>query len=756
MFTEADFAISGTAYEWTERTLGLLQKVLKVNVKLHQAPGQLAEGSIFLFNHFARFETFIPPYLIYQATGAHCRSVAAPELFTEGDALSEFLLSLGAVPADYPNLLPFLVAEVLRGRKVVIFPEGGMVKDRRVLDRRGGYSIYSRTARERRKHHTGAAVVALAVDGVKAAVREAAAGGDRDRVARWARHLALDADRLLAQARLPTTIVPANITFYPIRIRENLLKRGVELFSRGLSPRAAEELLIEGNLLLQDTDMDIRLGEPLDPAGLWGPGGRWLRRRVARRAESLGDLVRLAPGEGPWDRRLWARAARARTLALRDAYMAGVYRGVTVNLSHLASGLALRLLDRGVTEVAAAEFHRAVYLAVKAVQGEAEVHRHRSLQNPEAYGGLLGGDCPGIELLVETATASRLLERRDGRYRFLPKLREQHGFDRVRLENPVAVYANEVAPIPGVARAVERALDEAAELRPAVLAQRRFDDELRAFQWDRAAFSKARHGVVNRGETATRSGEPFLFLPARPHPLGVLLVHGFTASPAEVRPFGERLRDLGYPVLGVRLKGHGTSPWDLLERRWEDWLAAVRRGWEILSALAPRVCLVGFSAGGALGLRLAAEQPGGLAGMVSVAAPLKVRDKGLQFVPLLHGANRVVESVSPARGILLFHHAEPEHPEINYRHLPIRALYELGQLIDAVEERLPEVRCPTLIIQGSEDPTVDPKSAQLLYKKLAAPDKALVMIPSARHGILYEDVGGTQERILGFLEDRRG
>ncbi|MHB8764390.1 MAG: alpha/beta fold hydrolase, partial [Deferrisomatales bacterium] len=85
MFTEGDFEISPAAYEWTLRTLSLFEKVLKVNVKLHQAAGQLSEGNIFLFNHFARFETFIPQYLIYRDTGAYCRSVAAPEFFEEDD-----------------------------------------------------------------------------------------------------------------------------------------------------------------------------------------------------------------------------------------------------------------------------------------------------------------------------------------------------------------------------------------------------------------------------------------------------------------------------------------------------------------------------------------------------------------------------------------------------------------------------------------------------------------------------------------------
>ena len=43
--------------------------------------------------------------------------------------------------------------------------------------------------------------------------------------------------------------------------------------------------------------------------------------------------------------------------------------------------------------------------------------------------------------------------------------------------------------------------------------------------------------------TATESAEPFLLVPGEARDLGVLLVHGFLASPAEMRGLGDRLFD---------------------------------------------------------------------------------------------------------------------------------------------------------------------------------------------------------------------
>jgi len=754
MIEERDLELSPSVYQWTGRTLAVLERLLKVNIKLHHVQGQIEAGDIFLFNHFARFETFIPQYLIYRHTGALCRSVASAEFFHEGDPFSRYLLSLGAVPNNYPRLLPFLAEEVLRGRKVVVFPEGGMVKDRRVLDPAGHYSIYSRTSLERRKHHAGAAVIALAVAAVKRAVLDAERRDDANFVEAWTRRLGLaEVADLLAVARRTTTIVPANITFYPIRASENLLRRGAELFLRGTDPRLSEELLIEGNILLSNTDMDIRLGEPVQPAEYLAGWEQRLLGRAMRHLTSVEDAVGTVPGED-WAGRWWDRRARRATLRIRDAYMVGMYAGTTVNLSHLAALTVHRLLDRGEPQVSVERFHRLLYLAVKQLQVARRVNLHRSLLSPETYGALLQGECVGLCEWLAIAVKADLLQYEGNHYRFLPELRREHDFDEVRIENPVAVYANEAAPVAAVGAAVAVALEREPALSDRELALLLFDDELRSLAWDREHYNRPEHQEVNRAEPATAAPEPFLWLPetGTGQPLGVLLVHGFTAGPAEMAPLGQALRAAGYPVLGVRLKGHATSPWDLLERDWKDWFASVQRGYEILRLAASRVAVVGFSGGGDLALVLGSEPPEGFAGVVAVAAPLKVRDRALSLVPLLHGANWMLDAVGVGKGVKLFHATDPENPHINYRNMPIHALYELGQLMAEVRKRVDQVTCPVLLIQGDEDPTVVPGSAQEIYENLGSAQKELVWVRSIRHGLVYGDVGGTHARIREFLE----
>jgi 1-acyl-sn-glycerol-3-phosphate acyltransferase len=127
-----ELVINESLYQWCVRAFSLVRRRLGINITVHDSDGLIEKGQIFLFNHFARFETIIPQYFIHQATGEYCRCVATHELFEGNERFAKLLWDLGGVPSNHPGLLAFLAAEILRGRKVIIFPEGRMIKDRQV------------------------------------------------------------------------------------------------------------------------------------------------------------------------------------------------------------------------------------------------------------------------------------------------------------------------------------------------------------------------------------------------------------------------------------------------------------------------------------------------------------------------------------------------------------------------------------------------------------------------------------------------
>lgn len=106
--------------------------------------------------------------------------------------------------------------------------------------------------------------------------------------------------------------------------------------------------------------------------------------------------------------------------------------------------------------------------------------------------------------------------------------------------------------------------------------------------------------------------------------VGVLLIHGFAGSIADLRMFGERLRQqYGYSVLGVRLAGHGSTASDLARSTVEDWIASARAGLHQLAATTDHIIIIGESMGSLIGIRLARESSK-VTGLVLLAPAFKV------------------------------------------------------------------------------------------------------------------------------------
>lgn len=748
--------INASTYDFCIKAFRTTRKLLKLNIKLHEdadAPMNAAKmGDIFLFNHFARFETFIPQYLIHEATGAYCRSIASSEFFEGDDRFTQFLYSIGVVPNDLPNLFPFMVREILHDRKLVVFPEGGMVKDKRVVDNQGQYGIFSRTANERRKHHRGSAVIALALDAFKTALLRDYSSGKYKRVERWAEQLGFDStEHLMVKAIKPTVIVPSHITFYPIRVNDNILHQAAKLFSKGINKRFAEELIIEGNLLLKDTDMDIRFSKPIVIGEYWRWWEKKLLPNVVHQFESLHELFQLKPDAGHWGGRIHAIGMKAKSNIVRDDYMKSMYNAVTINLSHISSYLVLCLFRRGMLKLRCTRFHKMLYIAIKTLQ-KTDYHLHRSLLNPEEYGPIASQGSIRLDQFLQTTINMGLLHIEDGEYRLDEKLVDDFEIDEIRTENLISVYANEIAPLAQVGKMIAQVIDRVDEIDARAFADYRYDDQKLALAWDLRQFNKPQYLEINQQQTATADPNWFFLKSTKASASAVLLIHGFLSGPAEMRSLGERLHAEGHHVIGVRLKGHGTSPWDLRSRDWQEWFASVVRGFEIAKAYSQSVHIVGFSTGGLLALLLASDHPHKkISSVSSISAPVDFINKNLKFVPLLHHANNIVRWVS-AEGLMPFRPNQSEHPEVNYQQIPIRALYQLQQLIEHIMDRPLRINARVNLYQSDQDPVVEPHSVEKLYGNILADEKQTIIIQANRHGVVYENIDQIQQKICASIE----
>jgi carboxylesterase len=203
--------------------------------------------------------------------------------------------------------------------------------------------------------------------------------------------------------------------------------------------------------------------------------------------------------------------------------------------------------------------------------------------------------------------------------------------------------------------------------------------------------------------------------------LGCLLLHGFTATPAEVRSLGEALAAAGFPVRAVRLAGHATTPDDLARTGWPDWLASAEAGCAALRAAVPRVAVAGVSMGALLALLMAARDGRDLAAVVCCATPLRLADRRtallhrLRWLPGLRRRYAVLPK--RARDI-----SDPvaRAASVSYDVMPLPAVLSLLDLRRIVLRELARVTQPVLVLHGRHDHAAPVSNLPLLQRRLGS------------------------------------
>jgi carboxylesterase len=214
---------------------------------------------------------------------------------------------------------------------------------------------------------------------------------------------------------------------------------------------------------------------------------------------------------------------------------------------------------------------------------------------------------------------------------------------------------------------------------------------------------------------------------------GVVLVHGFTGSPWEVRYLGEQLQRGGFTVSAPLLPGHGTSVADLDTTTWQDWIGHTSRSIDALAARCRRVVVVGQSLGGLIALYLAAQRRE-IAAVASLAAPLWLEGISAR-VARWAAAGRL-----PLRAIPKFggsdvrdRRARADNP--CYPAIPTRALGQLVAFMHVVDAALPRVTQPVLVLHARQDHTAPVACAPRIA---AAVGGRLRILPRSYHLIAVD------------------
>ena len=580
------------AYRTTGLAIKTLSNLSKARIHLHGQDNIPGGPIVFVINHFTRLETILMPYLINRATGQTVWSLGDAELFQ--GTLDAFLDAMGVVSTRDPDRDRLIVKTLLTGEASwIIFPEGGMVKNMKIVEK-GRFMIS--WAAGKQPPHTGAATLALRAEFYRERLRRLSTS-DPSETERIRSLFQLGA--LEPALNCQTSIVPVNITYYPVRARENILSDIAHRLVDNLPERLVEELMTEGSMLLAGVDIDIRFGKPIPVHG-------HLQRLVIVR-----DIA--APSPIGFDDPIHSREAiRREAVKLMEQYMAAIYGMTTVNHDHLFASILRRIPG---IRIRLDDLCRRVFLAAAELRNMPGIHLHRGLSGSQLH--LVCDDRLGIvkDFVAIALEKGNLWKTEDGLLKDRRKFSSPYSFHRARIDNPIDVMANAVEPLKELQRCVRRIAWLPAFWVRRSVREHLLREAVAEYTADYKTF------FVENESKPMDVGMPLL-VKGKSRDLGVVLCHGYLAAPLEVKGLAEYLGRQGYWVYAPRLKGHGTSPEDLSIRTCHDWLRSIEAGYAIMSSICRRVVAGGFSTGAGLALHLAARVPS-VAGVVAVSAPMQ-------------------------------------------------------------------------------------------------------------------------------------
>lgn len=229
---------------------------------------------------------------------------------------------------------------------------------------------------------------------------------------------------------------------------------------------------------------------------------------------------------------------------------------------------------------------------------------------------------------------------------------------------------------------------------------------------------------------------------------GVLLIHGLTGTPAEMRFVGKGLNRAGFTVHGMQLAGHCGSEADLLKTGWRDWTCSVREGAERLRREVDHLFVAGLSMGSVLALNLAIEKPEWVDGLGCYGSTLFYdgwtipRVARLSFMlPVVCGMGlfkqrRFMESfpygIKDERvrmriaGAMLDGQSEIAGLPGN----PWPSLAEFHKLVWHVRPRLREVRAPALLMHAADDDIASVRNVRVLERRITGPTETVLLADS--------------------------
>ena len=257
---------------------------------------------------------------------------------------------------------------------------------------------------------------------------------------------------------------------------------------------------------------------------------------------------------------------------------------------------------------------------------------------------------------------------------------------------------------------------------------------------------------------------------------GVLLIHGLTGTPTEMRFVAKGLNRNGFTVHAMQLAGHCGDEADLLKTGWRDWYQSVCRAADRLRSEVDHMFVAGLSMGALLALKLAADRPDQVDGLglygttffydgwtipwigrLSFMLPL-VCGLGFGWKQRFHECFPYGIKDERIRNIIAAVYAgdATKMPEkYGYSEFPGVTIRETFRLIKNVRSQLGRIIAPLLIVHATEDDMASPANAQFLAERVASSEVETFFVDDSYHVLtLDRKKDEVAERLVSFFRQQ--
>lgn len=244
----------------------------------------------------------------------------------------------------------------------------------------------------------------------------------------------------------------------------------------------------------------------------------------------------------------------------------------------------------------------------------------------------------------------------------------------------------------------------------------------------------------------------------------ILLFHGLTGSPFEMKKYGTFLHKSGYDVYCYCLPGHGDYPQHIQSVSCKDWIDFSQEKYTKLRSKYSEFFLSGLCLGAVIALNLAAINDD-VTGVISLSTTLYLDGWTVPWYNFLMplGLNTLI------RYYYTFPEREPygiknvairnkiaslmSRNTVAMDNYPLSCIYELLQLSKQTRKIIKEVACPILIIHSLEDDLTSIKSAKFVFDNVASKNKEYLELKDSYHLVLYDNEREfVFNKTLDFLE----